>query len=486
MVKIKKIKKLTFGSFFFSLTLFLSLLLPIHSQSQEVIKSESQFVKGKVFNELGKPLASATVIVKRTRVGVATNLNGVFSISAQKGDILQISYIGMITQKVAIKDLNTQLIITLKEDTQSLEEVVITGLQIKKNKREVGYAVQEIKSNNLVKAEATRLVDAIAGKISGIKIVSSPSMKFEDDSQILVRGINTLSPSYGETIGLYDPRPLYVIDGIPSSLDKVDMNDIQKISVLKGTAATSLYGSKGANGVILVTTKSANQKGVYFNLSTSITQLSLEPDYQNIYGGGSTGDFITFTHNASKHPESWKQFDGQKLVEYNAKESWGPKMDGAPVRQWYSWYEGTPEYGQLTPFNSTNSSLKDFYRTGILSNLNASVTNKIEKFNYRISFTNRRNQGVVLNTNNVNNNLNLNVNTQIGKLSIDAKINYGKATQKGAYGNFTGSYSSQGTLDYHNKWQRQLDINRLKEVYANSGQELKWALKNRLYVEYNG
>lgn len=199
MVKIKKIKKLTFGSFFFSLTLFSSLLLPIHSQSQEVIKSESQFVKGKVFNELGKPLANATVIIKRTRVGVATNLKGVFSISAQKGDILQISYIGMITQKVTIKDPNTQLIITLKEDIQSLEEVVITGLQIRKNKREVGYAVQEIKSNNLVKAEATRLVDAIAGKISGIKIVFSPSMKFEDDSQILVRGINTLSPSYGET-----------------------------------------------------------------------------------------------------------------------------------------------------------------------------------------------------------------------------------------------------------------------------------------------
>lgn len=481
MVNTKKITGFTFGNFFFSLTLFLLYLFPIQAQAQEIGNAENQLIKGEIVDELGESLLGATIIVKSTGVGVTTDLNGAFSISAKKGDVLWVSYIGMITQRVTIKDLNAKLKIILKEDIQNLDEVIVTGLQIKKNKREVGYAVQEIKSEDLVSAEAVRVVDAIAGKVSGIKIISSPNMKFEDESQILIRGINTLSPSYEEIKGLYDPNPLYVIDGIPASLGKVDMNDIQKISVLKGTAATSLYGSRGANGVILITTKSANQEGIYFNLSTSLTQLSLEPDYQNIYGGGSTGAFVTFEYDASKHPASWEQFDGQKLVEYNSKESWGPKMDGTLARQWYSWYEGTNEYGKLTPFSPTSSSLKDFYRVGILSNFNVSVTNKINKFNYRISYTNRQNKGVILNTNNVRNGLNLNVNTQIGKLYIDTRISYGKTTQKGAYGAFTGSYSSQGTLNYHNKWQRQLDINRLKKVYSDNGQELKWAIKNPMY-----
>lgn len=441
-------------------------------------------IEGKVYSNMGV-IPGASVVIKGTYKGTVTDLNGYFSISSKTGDVLEFSYLGMLDQKVSVENSTKKLTIILQEDIQNLDEVVITGLQIKKKKREVGYAVQEIKNEELTQAKAHKIVDAIAGKVSGVKIIASPTMKFEDDSQILLRGINTLNPSYGETIGLYDPNPLYVIDGIPSSLSKVDMNDIAKITVLKGTAATSLYGSNGANGVILITTKSATIKGVYFNLSTSITQLNLEPEYQNVYGGGNSSEFIKFKYNPSKHPKSWKQFEGQKIIDYNAKESWGPKMDGTPIRQWYSWYEGTLEYGKLTPFNPTNTTLKDFYRTGILTDLNVSVTNKINQFNYRISYTNRKNEGVVLNTKNVKNSLGLSIDTQVGKLQVETKFSYNKSQQDGAYGAFTGSYSGNGVLKYHNKWQRQLDINRLKKVYSSNGKELKWSLKNPMYKYFN-
>ena len=269
-------KKLT------SVLLFLAL-------SAGVVSAQTSKVTGKVIGEDGEPVIGASIIVKGTTVGTVTDFDGNFELEVPaNGKQLVISYIGMKSQEVAAtSNVNVKLL----ADTQNLDEVVVTAMGISKEKKALGYAVQDVKADELTKGANTSLSGALQGKVSGVEISPSSGMPGAS-SKITIRGSRSFTG---------DNTPLYVIDGMPvaSTADvdtgssvsgtdfasravDIDPNDIESINILKGQAASALYGMRATNGVIVITTKSGKgaRKGkpqVAFNTSLSFDKVYTSP-----------------------------------------------------------------------------------------------------------------------------------------------------------------------------------------------------------------
>lgn len=233
-----------------------------------LVVQQTRTVKGLVSDELG-PVAGATVIVKDTQNGVITNVNGEFTLSGVKvGDVIEVSYIGYATLSVKYNG-EQRLSLQLKEDSQQLGEVVVTALGIKREKKALGYSMQEVKGADILQARETNVANALSGKVSGLQIIRSGNGP-GSSSKIQLRGNNSLT-------GLN--QPLIVVDGIPmenftgaanndfwnpsadmgNGISDISSDDIASMSVLKGASAAALYGSRAGNGVILITTKSGRK-----------------------------------------------------------------------------------------------------------------------------------------------------------------------------------------------------------------------------------
>ena len=237
------------------------------AMSVGVVSAQTSKVTGKVVGEDGEPVIGASIIVKGTTVGTVTDFDGNFTLDVPSdGKQLVISYIGMKSKEVVV---SPNVNVTLMSDTQNLDEVVVTAMGISKEKKALGYAVQDVKSDELTQGANTSLSGALQGKVSGIDIASSSGMPGAS-SKIMIRGARSFTG---------DNSPLYVIDGMPiaSTADvntdtmnngsvsgadyanravDLDPNDIESINILKGQAASALYGMRASNGVIVITTKS--------------------------------------------------------------------------------------------------------------------------------------------------------------------------------------------------------------------------------------
>ena len=236
---------------------------------------------GVVKDATGETVIGASVIVKGTTNGTITGLDGDFSLSnVKKGDIIQISFVGY--QTVEIPWNGQPMNVTLQDDTQTLGEVVVTALGIKREKKALGYAMQEVKGDALLEARETNLANALTGKVSGVQIIRSSNGP-GGSSKIQLRGANSVT-------GLN--QPLIVVDGVPmdnfTGADNNDIGihlliwvtvyrisnseDIESMSVLKGASAAALYGSRAGNGVILITTKKGTKRGeVWVSFSGSVS-----------------------------------------------------------------------------------------------------------------------------------------------------------------------------------------------------------------------
>ncbi len=259
-------------------------------------------VTGMVKDDLGLPLIGATVLVKGTSTGAVTDINGNYSVTVPNDNaMLVISYTGYSNMELVVGSQSV-VDISMKE-TLILQEAVVTAFGIKKNKENLGYAVTEISSKELTTARTTNVTNALAGKAPGVR-VSGSGGSFTGSS-IIIRGFTTFTGSN---------QPLFVVDGIPidnggggtplqngPSLSNraIDLNseDIENISVLKGAAATALYGSRAASGVILITTKQGKMKqknSISYTANVAFQEVNRFPDYQNTYGQGTGGAFNTF------------------------------------------------------------------------------------------------------------------------------------------------------------------------------------------------
>jgi TonB-linked SusC/RagA family outer membrane protein len=334
-------------------------------------------VKGKVSDDKGLPIPGVTVRLKGTNKGVSTNTNGAYSISYPGTGTLTFSIIGYIPKEVKLSG-ETEINVVLPEDSKSLSEVVVTALGIKRDKRVLTYSSQEVKGAELVQGKDPNIVNDIAGKVSGVQITSS-SGNPGSSTRIVVRGASSF---YG------DNNALMVIDGIPvdnsetgnlnsgpgtSRIADLDPNIVESINVLKGAAATALYGSLGANGVIIITTKTgsaAKKASVSFSSDFSFEN-PLLPEIQSKYAQGTNGQF----------------YDGTTL---KTSTSWGPLMDTLKIN-------GQP----AKKYNQSDL----FFKTGRTYNNVVSINGGGEASNYYISYSNFNQQGTVPTTSFIRNSL---------------------------------------------------------------------------------
>ncbi|MFM8449593.1 MAG: TonB-dependent receptor plug domain-containing protein, partial [Haliscomenobacter sp.] len=284
-------------------------------------------VKGMVKDADGAALPGATILEKGTQNGTSSDIDGAYSLQVSgRNAVLQVSFIGYSAQEIAVNG-RAEIDIVLEEDAGQLTEVVVTALGVEKKQRSLGYAVSEVQGKAFTEVRENNFGNALAGTVAGLN-VSKPASGPAGSSRVVIRGINGLSG---------DNQPLFVVDGFPidnsnlgsagmwggfdlgDGLSSINPDDIEKVSVLKGSAATALYGNRGRNGVILVTTKKASKNkalGVEVNSNSTFDDiLVLFDDYQWEYGAGNNGQRPKSVLEAQDYGNS----------------NWGEKLDGRPA-----------------------------------------------------------------------------------------------------------------------------------------------------------
>lgn len=351
-------------------------------------------VQGTVTDETGQPVAGATVKVKGMTIGTITDANGRYSLSVPANSTLEYTYMGFKTQTVKAGASGSALNVSLAEDVAGLEEVVVTALGIKKEQKALGYSVASINADELVKTGAPNFASALYGKAPGVRIQTAPGGGTSSVS-INVRGMSSIT---GTT------QPLIVVDGVPirngdantevdywssqriNANGLIDLNpeDIEHISILKGAAASALYGSEAANGVVVITTKTGRGQqgvGVEFGANLSWEKAAYMPELQDEFGPGSYG----YRGNVDEYMNSTGGFVQETFnnTTYKATEAtsnyWGPKYDGSEVIYWD---------GKTRPYKTTGSNpWTELFRTGFNQQYNAAVTKAGEWGNFRIGYT---------------------------------------------------------------------------------------------------
>lgn len=383
------------------------IIKPTVATSASVIE---RTIKGRVTDAQRIGLPGVSIAVKGKSRGTVTDQQGDFVIKADDGDVLVISYIGFHAKEVTIGTANTYQV-ELVENATGLSEVVVTALGIKKEKAKLGYAVQEVQGESLVKARESNVINSLTGRVAGLNIKNSTDL-FQDPG-----------------ISLRGRKPLIVIDGIPdqsADLYKINADDIESMSVLKGANASALYGSIGQNGAIMITTKRGKGKELSIDLNTS-NQIQPSfiriPEVQTEYGAGFKGKY-TYTDGSGGGPE------GSGWI-------WGPKLD-QPDPSTPSGFFETPQFnspvdpntGKLVPIpfiSRGKNNVKDFFQTGLISSANLSIMQSSEKGAFRASASHIYQKGIVPNTNLNNTSFNVSGNYKLSDaLTMDARLNYNR------------------------------------------------------------
>lgn len=371
----------------------------------QAVSNQTETVTGKV-TDGSEPIIGASVMVKGTKgAGAVTDLDGNFELNVKPGTLIEVSYVGYKSQVLKARKGMT---IVLKEDEKSLDEVVVTALGIKRDRKALGYGVGEVKGDELKKAKETNVINSLAGKVAGL-VVSQTAGGASGSTRVVLRG-NT------EMTG--NNQPLYVVDGVPldntnfgsagtnggfdlgDGISSINPDDIESMSVLKGPAASALYGSRASHGVILITTKKAakDKMSVEYNGSLTFdTQLAKWNNTQKVYGMGSNGKYsIDAVSNTNK--------------------SWGPKADGTNMLKYF---DGVERPYLIIPDNVSN-----FFRTGLTASNTAVVGMNNGKTGVRFTFTDMRNKDIVPKTHMSRDIFNLRANTTMGKIDFDFSANY--------------------------------------------------------------
>jgi TonB-linked SusC/RagA family outer membrane protein len=430
--------------------------------------AQTRTVKGVVRDEKGDPIPFATVSELGSSNGTTTDEKGVFSIKISAAGQLSITATGF--NPTTVTPGAGDVTATLSIRTGELQEVVVTtALGLSKTKKSIGYSTQTVSAEDLNKIRSTDIAAALAGKVSGLQVLGTPSSNF-GEGNIRIRGASSLTGG----------NPIYVVDGTVVNLSAVNLDDVEQLTVLKGPSATAIYGFRGANGVILITTKKGKKRApsVSINSLTEVGKISLLPKYQNEYGGGYSTDWETFEFNPAVHPADWAAFDGQKIVDYGADESWGPKMDGTPHRSAYSWYPGA-DFGKLTPFSPAPNSVRDFYENTIRLNNNIVFEGGGQNSTYRLSYNSRYTTLPFPNTRKNENIFSLKGSIDLtSKLTVSSNVNFLNIAQTGER---TEGYTNDGqniSQNFNQWWQRQIDTRQLRDYKNPAGGFKTWNIRS--------
>ena len=433
-----------------------------------------------VSQEDNEPVIGVSVLVVGTNIGTVTDANGAFSLTVPEGKSqLRFTYVGMETLEVSARP---NMRIVLRNGDTNLDEIVVTAMGISREKKALGYAVSEVNGDELIKSRGglSNPVNALQGKVAGLQI-SSGAGSMGGSSKVLIRGNNSLSGSN---------QPLFVVDGVPlegkdfnttdtqrggggydygNLIQDLNPDDIESLSVLKGAAASALYGSRASNGVIMITTKKAQKQvglGVEFSSTVGIERVTKLPKLQSEYGGG-----YGYMANDGYDDFGEVTINGQTYItpDYGMDESWGPKLDGRQVLSWYDLakWEANGRVGNPTTsaWSAPSHDYEDFFETGVSFTNNVAISKVYDNSAFRISYTNTSLDGYLPNSSMYKNILNVNGNIMSPdkKLNVFTSVNYFNSRAKGRQD--TG-YGDNNIMVKFTQWgQRQLDMNELKDMY---------------------
>ena len=430
-------------------------------------------VSGKVTGEDGQPLPGVTVVVKGTKQGTVTDADGYYSLpDIPENTRLQFSFVGMKAQEVEVGS-QTTLNIVLIADAIGVDEVVVTALGIKREKKALGYAMQEIKTKGFTEIRSESVANMLQGKVAGVQINQSGT-GMGGSTRIIMRGLNSLSGNN---------QPLWVIDGLPisdnsagtanqwgnidysGSASEINPEDIESISVLKGANAAALYGSRAQNGAILVVTKKGKRnQGISFeyNGNVNVTTPYQAYKFQNEYGQGSNGEFSL-----------------------DAKGSWGPRMTGQEIPNWRNEIYGDASYLPYAMRPQGNQML-DFYQTGFTYNNMLAVSGGSETLFGRLSYSDSRNEGITPTHSLTRQYFDGSMNFANKWVNIGGKISY--IRQKGENRPDQGEY---GIANQFIKMPRNIRIEDLRNPEGLNGTPVNWSGNSNEYINpfayfYNG
>ena len=450
----------------------------------------------------GEGLPSVSVRVKGTNNAAVTNFDGKYSITAGQNAVLVFSALGYSSQEVTASGAVVN--VSLSESTSKLDEVVVTALGITRDKKTVGYAVQEVGGAEVTKVKDANFMASLSGKVAGVTIRQSGTMG--GSSNVVVRGYKSLTGNN---------QALFVVDGIPISNDAyntgnqrtgrggydygnaaMDVNpeDIDKITVLKGAAATALYGSRAANGVVLITTKKGTaRKGLGVTLSSGVTVGSINPDtfvrYQKSYGPG-YGSYYGNTDTINGYYTDYRMYDydydGDGNVDMvtpmEEDASFGMKFDpNLMVYTWESVYEGLPGYGQKHPFVAGANDPTTFWENSTTFNNSVAIDGGSDNGSFRMSATKFDMKGIQPNSSLNRNSFNFNGNLKASnRLTVSTMAAF--TQQKGRGRSGTG-YDARNVNQSFRQWFNVgADMAKLKEYYESTGRNISWNPYGPLYA----
>jgi TonB-linked SusC/RagA family outer membrane protein len=433
---------------FTSLCFLLLCLTQAHAQNRTVTGTVTA-------KDDGLPIPGVTVIVKGTTSGTQTNAAGKFSLSVPANATLVFRFVGY--QAVEMPASADPMTVVLTSVSNQLGEVVITGaFNTKQTARSASYAAQVVKSDALNTIRQPNVNNALAGKVAGVQVRSQSVGALGRNTQVRLRG----ATGFGNS-----PGALYVVDGtiLPNS-DDVNPDDIDNITVLQGPAASAQFGSAGANGAIVITTKKAGKVkgvGIELNAGVNFDKVYILPNYQNTYAGGAAADLMQYHYKAGD-PEGWKALDGKYYPDYTDDSSWGPKMVGQEYIPWYAWAPGTKYSFKTAKLVAQPNNARDFFETGTALNNGIAFTKSADDYNIRISYNNQYVNGIVPYTDLQKNVFNLNANYDLGKhFTVGANVNF--VSQK-VHGNISDGYANASTGNFNQWMHRDLDMGIMKEL----------------------
>lgn len=439
-------------------------------------------------------IAGAAVRAQGTSIGVLTDMNGKYSISVPQGTTtLQFSFIGMQPKDVAIAG-RTTIDVVLETEMKGLQEVVVTALGVSREKKSLGYSTQSVNSEAVTSIKTDNFVNTLSGKVAGVDIKANGNMG--GSTNIIIRGAKSLTGNN---------QALFIVDGVPidnantnnsgeltgrngydygNAASDINPNDIQSIDVLKGAAASALYGARAANGVIMITTKKGSfvpGKSIGVTLNSNVTlgyiDKSTFPTYQHSYGAG-YGPF----YSDGPHPglEHYVDVNGDGTIDYTVPfyedASFGEKFDPSLlVYQFDAFVPESPNFGKATPWVAAANGPVKFFQTAVTTTNSFDISGGTEKSTFRLGYTNQYQTGILPNSLLVKNNFSFNGTYDVLKnLKISASANYINDSGKGR--NQTG-YNDNVMGSFRQWFEVNVDIDELKNLYNLTGRNITWNVK---------
>ncbi|WP_282787106.1 SusC/RagA family TonB-linked outer membrane protein [Flavobacterium croceum] len=454
--------------------------------------AQQRTVTGTVSDDKGMPISGANVVVKGAKSGVQTDLDGKFSIKAESDQTLVITYVGFNKKEVSASSNNLK--IKLQSNAVELEGVVVTALGIKRDKKSLGYASQKLDGSQINSSPTSNFLNNLAGKVAGLEVKNNAN--FGGSSNLVLRGMKSLTGNN---------QALIVVDGVPinntvlntssaqssgtgfdfgNSGADIDPNNIESVNILKGAAATALYGSSAANGAVMITTKKGKKNtalGVSFSstITTGAIDKSTFAKYQKEYGGGGYDGHDNFIYDQDINGDGINDI----LVPTGYDISYGNVFNpNQLVYQWNAFAPGNPNYGKATPWVAAANDPSKFFERSFATTNNINFNGGDETSTYNFSFTNNQDKGVMPNSKLLKNVISGNFSREFGsKLTLTTSLTY---TDQSVKGRNSVGYGDNILSGFRQWWQTNVDVKELQQEYFRDEKNVTWNMNDPASGDY--